>query len=142
MKNIRKIYSNLAVIFICSLIIYFLFFFPKPQPENEEKTVVYSSDDCKKVDFDVMNVSCDKGIIKIFIANKGGIELNGTFLAIIDTPNLQAFIGGSGERTLDVNKTQPVYFDFGKSDVITRIEIIFQPCPFSTKIIENPNIRC
>jgi|YelNatPaOPRAMG01_1025707.scaffolds.fasta_scaffold16054_3 hypothetical protein len=142
MKKIKKIYANLAAILICSIMIYFIFFSPKTQHEVIEEPILYSSDECKKVDFDVTNVSCEHRTIKMFITNKGEIDLNGTFLGIITTPNLQAFIGASTEKVLKINQTLPLFLDFGKEDLINRIEIVFQPCPFSTKVIENLNIKC
>jgi len=112
MKKIKKIYANLAAILICSIMIYFIFFSPKTQHEVIEEPILYSSDECKKVDFDVTNVSCEHRTIKMFITNKGEIDLNGTFLGIITTPNLQAFIGASTEKVLKINQTLPLFLDF------------------------------
>jgi hypothetical protein len=141
MSKIKKIYPNLVAIAISILAIYFLFFLYKPQAKVEEP-IFYSSEECKKVDFDIKEISCSRGVIKMFITNTGSIELNGTFLTIINTPDVQAFIGGSMEDILKINQTLPVYFDFGKTDVINRIEIVFQPCPFSNKVFENISISC
>ena len=142
MRKIKKMYANLAAIFICLMMIYFIFFSLKLQHQVTEEQIFYSSDECKKVDFDVANISCEHKTIKMFITNKGEIDLNGTFLAIITTPNLQAFIGASTGRILRVNQTLPLFVNFEKEDLINRIEIVFQPCPFSTKLIENLNVSC
>lgn len=147
--RIRKI----TVVIISVLIIYFvvnIFYFYQrlkgeinisPKKELAQRAN-YSLEDCKKVDFEIKDIICENRKVKILLFNSGDIDLQGDFLGIIYTPEVQAFIGGSTEKPLKVNQTSKLILDFGKSGVINRIEVVFQPCPFSTKIIENLALSC
>ena len=66
----------------------------------------------------------------------------GDFLAIVYTPSLQAFLGGGTEKIIQPNEIAVVLFDFGKSDTIKRMEVVFQPCPFSTQVLEDLDVKC
>jgi|GEM_PF-2755509 len=143
-KNILKDYRVLSFLMLIFVFIGVLIFLT-PKKSSLYEIIIrrdYVSEECYQVDFEVEKLTCENKVIKAWIKNVGKIGMKGDFLAIVYTPHLQALLGGEAEKTIEPNETALVLFDFGKSDIIKRIEIVFQPCPFSTKVLENLNIKC
>jgi hypothetical protein len=144
--KIKKIIILLVSILAIYLAFNIFYFYQKKEAKVEVPIhalrINYTLEDCKKVNFEIGEITCENGVIKASIFNSGNIELIGDFLGIIYTPNLQAMIGTSPKEPIKINQTSILAFDFGKGDLINRVEIVFQPCPFSTKVIENLNIKC
>jgi len=145
-KRPKKILKNYKAVSFLILIFAFIgiliFFAPKKPSLPQVQRRNYTVEECNQVNFEIEKVSCENKILKVWIKNVGNVELQGDFLAIVYTPNLQAFLGGAAEKIIKPNERAVVFFDFGKSDVIKRMEIVFQPCPFSTKVLENLNFQC
>ena len=139
LKNYKTLAFLMTVLAFIGLLI---FLAPRKPSLPKVPRRNYTIEECNQVNFEVEKVSCEDRILKVWVKNVGKIELQGDFLAIVYTPNLQAFLGGAAKKVIKPNETAIVFFDFGKSDVIKRMEIVFQPCPFSTKVLENLNLQC
>jgi hypothetical protein len=137
-----KIVSIFILILLAYFLVNILYFYQK----NKERVIIsianYTLEDCKKVNFKINKIICENKTIKVSIFNSGNIELIGDFLGIIYTPNFEALIGTSPKESIKINQTSVLTFDLGKSALVKKIEIVFQPCSFSTKLIENLSIQC
>jgi len=138
----HKRFSVVSLILFIFLLILLIFFFYKPKSVGESGAIRYPSEICKEVEFNITEIECGKEEMKIYLSNIGSIDLNDSFLVIVSTEKMQAFIGSS-LGILESNQTSALTIDMKKIEgIINRIEIVFQPCPFSTKIMKNLNIRC
>lgn len=149
----RKKKNFLGMCLILLIVLYFAIFslfspkFEESLPPEKKEEIFernYSPEECKKVKFDIKDVSCEEKILRLDIFNSGGIILSSPFLGIIRTATgMEILIANSTETPLEINQTLPLIFKLKKLEgKINRIELVFQPCPFSTQLIENLNLSC
>jgi len=140
-----------AIIIVFMILIIFLgiqgYEYPSHPPDQpgsfSQQPVFYTEEDCKKVGFNVDIVDCRAGLFRLALGNVGEISLNGPWLAIISTDKMQALIANETERPLEVGGTAQLFIHARKlAGTVSRIEAVFQPCPFAVIVKENLDMVC
>jgi len=135
--------NKMILLLLAIFLIFFAFFLYRYKPVEEGGAIHYSPEICKKVEFEITKIECEDKKMKISLFNAGSINLNDTFLVIISTEKMQAFVGSSLEKILKPNQISSLTIDMRRIEgAVNRMEIVFQPCPFSTKVLENLAIEC
>lgn len=137
--------GKMAPILLAAIVISFVIFSYNPNPVEEPVigALHYSPEVCENVDFEITKIDCGDGKMVVHLLNTGSVELNDTFLVIISTEKMQAFVGSSLETVLKPAQVSSMQIHVGDVEgTVNRMEMVFQPCPFSTKVLENLSIEC
>ena len=141
-KGERIILISMSILLFIISVLLILFSKPKINVMQLPERRVYSKEECKKVDFEIENIKCFNKTMIVKIKNTGNISIDDDFVGVFHSPNMLVLVGGAGSGNISINKSSSIYFNIGKSVEIKKIEIVFQPCPFATKVIENISIEC
>jgi hypothetical protein len=137
--------GKMTLILLAAIVISFIVFsYNSNLAEPPVFGALHSSPEvCENVDFEITKIDCDDGKMKVHLINTGSVDLNDTFLVIISTEKMQAFVGSSLDsaiRPYQVSSMSVYVRDI--EGAVNRMEVVFQPCPFSTKILDNLSIKC
>jgi len=128
-------------IFVGAFILIFLFvlFFQYP----EQTATEFTPEMCGKVDFEIESISCSNNIFEIKLKNAGEVSLDGSFLTLITTENMWAYVANDTDKPIRAGSQGNLIIDAENMEgVVRRIQISFQDCPEAQTEKEGLNLTC
>jgi len=134
-----KISNQKIFVGTLATLIIIIFLFQQPQLTSTE----FTPDRCDDVSFSIESIDCSNSIFEIKLKNMGDVDLDGSFLAVVTTNEMFAYIANDVEIPISPNEAGNLIMDAEDLEgIVRRMQISFQECPDVQQIKEELNLVC